>query len=38
LRSFERFNYNIIYYYMKEGEINDIQRDRLQELLFYLNM
>lgn len=38
LRSFERFNYNVIYYYMKEGEINDIQRDRLQELLFYLNM
>ena len=37
LRSFERFNYNVIYY-MKEGEINDIQRERLQELLFYLNM
>jgi hypothetical protein len=38
LRSFERFNYNVVYYYMKEGEINDIQRERLQELLFYLNM
>ena len=38
LRSFERFNYNVIYYYMKEGELNDTQRDRLQELLFYLNM
>ena len=38
LRSFERFNYDVIYYYMKEGELNDIQRDRLQELLFYLNM
>lgn len=38
LRSFERFNYNVIYHYMKEGEINDVQKERLQELLFYLNM
>jgi len=33
LRSFERFDYKVIYYYMKEGEINDKQRDRLNELL-----
>jgi hypothetical protein len=38
LRSFERFDYKVIYYYMKEGEINDKQRDRLNELLYYLNM
>lgn len=38
LRSFERFDYKVIYYYMKEGEINDEQRDRLNELLYYLDM
>jgi hypothetical protein len=38
LRSFERFDYKVIYYYMKEGEINDKHRDRLNELLYYLNM
>lgn len=38
LRSFERFNYNVIYYFMKEGEINDTYDDRLNELLHYLDM
>lgn len=38
LRSFERFNYEVVYYYMKEGEINDTQKDRLEELLHYLDM
>lgn len=38
LRSFERFDYNVLYYFMKEGEINDIQKERLEELLYYLNM
>ena len=38
LRSFERFNYNVIYYFMKEGEINDKYDDRLDELLHYLDM
>ena len=38
LRSFERFNYNVIYYFMKEGEINDTYEDRLKELLHYLDM
>ena len=38
LRSFERFNYNVVYYYMKEGEITDIQKERLDELLYYLDM
>lgn len=38
LRSFERFNYNVVYYYMKEGKITDIQKERLDELLYYLDM
>lgn len=38
LRSFERFNYNVLYHYMKEGEINDQQKERLNELLYYLDM
>ena len=38
LRSFERFNYNVIYYFMKEGEMNDTHDDRLNELLHYLDM
>lgn len=38
LRSFERFNYNVVYHYMKEGKINDTHDDRLKELLHYLDM
>ncbi len=38
LRGFERFNYNVVYYYMKEGEISDEHKERLDELLYYLNM
>ena len=38
LRSFERFNYNVVYYFMKEGEVTDKQKERLDELLFYLDM
>lgn len=38
LRSFERFNYNVVYYFMKEGEISDTHDDRLKELLHYLDM
>ncbi len=38
LRSFERFNYTIIYYFMKETEMNDTHEDRLKELLHYLDM
>lgn len=38
LRSFERFNYNVVYYFMKEGEVNDTHKDRLDELMYYLNM
>lgn len=38
LRSFERFNYNVIYHFMKEGELNETYEDRLKELLHYLDM
>ena len=38
LRSFERFEYKVVYYFMKEGEVNDTQKERLDELLYYLNM
>lgn len=38
LRSFERFNYNVVYSFMLEGEDNDVYKDRLNELLYYLEM
>lgn len=38
LRSFERFNYNVVYYFMKEGEVTDKQKERLDELMYYLDM
>lgn len=38
LRSFERFNYNVTYFFMKEGEVTDEQKERLDELMYYLDM
>jgi hypothetical protein len=38
LRSFERFNYRVVYYFMREGEVTDTQRERLDELMHYLEM
>lgn len=38
LRSFERFNYNVSYFFMKEGEVTDKQKERLDELMYYLDM
>lgn len=38
LRSFERFNYPLLYYYMREGEVTDRQKKRLDELMYYLEM
>ncbi len=38
LRSFERFNYNVTYFFMKEGEITDKYKERLDELMYYLDM
>lgn len=38
LRSFERFDYNVVYSSMREGEITDTHKDRLDELMYYLEM
>lgn len=38
LRSFERFSYKVVYYFMREGEMNDTYEDRLKELMHYLDM
>ncbi|MDD2327698.1 MAG: hypothetical protein PHZ13_05210 [bacterium] len=38
LRSFERFSYRVVYHYMREGEVTDRQKDRLDELMYYLEM
>jgi CBS domain-containing protein len=38
LRSFERFNYTIVYYFQNQNLTDDIQRKRLEELMYYLQM
>ena len=38
LRSFERFDYKVAFYFSREGEVTDTQKERLDELLYYLNM
>lgn len=38
LRSFERFNYKVVYYFMREGEVTDTQMERFDELMYYLEM
>jgi len=38
LRSFERFNYRIVYYFMRKGVVTDTQQERLDELMYYLEM
>lgn len=38
MRSFERFNYNIIASESKSGEVESIHSDRLKELLRYLEI
>ncbi len=38
LRTFERFNYTVLYYFQKSGLSDDTQRKRLDELMYYLQM
>ena len=38
LRSFERFNYRVVYYFMRKGVVTDTQQERLDELMYYLEM
>ncbi|MDH6312009.1 putative transcriptional regulator [Parabacteroides sp. PFB2-10] len=38
IRSFERFNYTILYHFMEQGMVDDILQKRMNELLYYMNM
>ena len=38
LRSFERYSYNVVYYFMRDGEMNETYEDRLKELMHYLDI
>lgn len=38
IRSFERFNYTVLYYFMKKGMVDDLLKKRMDELLYYMNM
>ncbi len=38
MMSLERFNYKILFYKMKEGAVTDTHKERLDELLYYLDM
>lgn len=38
IRSFERFNYTVLYHFMEQGMVDDILQKRMNELLYYMNM
>lgn len=38
LMSLERFNYKVMYYETREGAVTDTHKERLDELLYYLEM
>lgn len=38
LRSFERFSYKVVYYSMRESDVTVTQKNRLDELMYYLEM
>ena len=38
LRSLERFNFNVLYCFQKKGLMNDRMKNRLDELIYYLEM
>jgi CBS domain-containing protein len=38
IRSFERFNYTVLYHFMEKGMIDDVLQQRMDELLYYMNM
>lgn len=38
IRSFERFNYTVLYYFMKQGVIDDLLQRRVNKLFFYMNI
>ena len=38
IRSFERFNYTVIDYFMEKGMVEDLLQQRMEELLHYMNI
>ncbi|MBR5297399.1 MAG: CBS domain-containing protein [Parabacteroides sp.] len=38
VRSFERFNYKVLYVYMEKGMIDDLLQQRMMELVHYMNI
>lgn len=38
IRSFERFNYTVLYHFMKKGMVDDVLQQRMNELMHYINM
>jgi len=38
IRSFERFNYSILYHFMKQGAVDELLQQRMNELLHYMNL
>ncbi|MDR1919061.1 MAG: CBS domain-containing protein [Tannerellaceae bacterium] len=38
IRSFERFNYTVLYHFMEKGMANEVLQHRMNELLYYMNM
>lgn len=38
IRSFERFNYTVLYYFMEKGFVDDLLQQRMEELVRYMNI
>lgn len=38
LRSFERFNYTVLYHFMEKGMVDEVLQQRMDELWRYMNM
>ena len=38
IRSFERFNYNVLYHFMEKGLVDDLLQRRMEELLRYMSI
>jgi hypothetical protein len=38
VRSFERFNYKVLYAFMEKGVIDDLLQQRVMELVHYMNI
>ncbi|WP_085536016.1 CBS domain-containing protein [Massilibacteroides vaginae] len=38
IRSFERFNYTVLYHFMEKGMVDEMLQQRMNELLHYMNL